>query len=223
MRHLLHSTILASTLGFLLCETAKAESPFYVRTALGPAIAEDITLTKGFEGNKASVDYGASFGLAGGWQVSRWLGLELETGAIYTHLDRLYDEDVVFENYSAHSSLLNVPVTANLVFRYQPKDSRWSGYLKGGLGGTAGRLSMSPSSEGGAYGDGTDWDFVPAYRAGIGVGYRVSKRWTLELGYELFGNGSSEWNIRDDEGDPLRVGFDPIRVHSFQFACKFQF
>jgi opacity protein-like surface antigen len=169
---------------------------------------------------KASVDYAGAFGLAGGWQLNPWLGAELETGAFYTHLDRLYDE---FDSNSAHASLVNIPLTLNLVARYERPEHRWMGYVRGGAGVATGRFSMSGADEGEATARGTDWDMTFAYRVGAGVGYRLSKRWTVELGYELFGTGSSQWDVKEEDGSPVSMGFDSVLAHSVQCAFRFQF
>lgn len=207
-------------LDLLLSPAAMAESPFYIRTALGPAIADDITLGDDFDGEKLTVDYAASFGLAGGWQINRWIAAELETGAVYTHMDRIYDGGA---SGSAHASLIDIPLTANLVLRYERPEHRWSGYIRGGFGAAGGRFSMSGADEGEATSRGTDWDVVLAYRLGAGAGYRISNRWSVELGYELFGTGGSAWDLHYEDGEPVRMGFDSVRVHSLQCAFKFQF
>ena len=206
MRHLLHSTILASTLGFLLCETAKAESPYYFRGTLGGGIVTDIDVEKE-NADTVSVSYVGALGLAGGWNFNSWLGAEIETGVVAMDLDRLSNG---FDTASAHGSVIDVPFTANLVLRYERPENRWSAYLRGGAGGAVSRYSRSASDEGIASSSFTKYEIAPAYRVGLGGGYRFSEKITGELGYELFGTGGTS-----------RLG--PVMAHIFQVGVKYSF
>jgi opacity protein-like surface antigen len=221
MRTNLSAPILVAALCGLFSDSAKAESPFYVRAALGPAIAENIDVSSdNLNVDKVTVDYGGSFALAGGWNLNRWLAVELESGAVLAHLDRFENQ---FNSASAHGTLIHVPMTANVVARYERPDGRWLAYVKGGLGGAAGHISMSAADEGIARADGTDWDITLAYRVGAGIGYRITKRWTVGIGYELFGVGDTEWHVSDESDDPLSFELGTARIHALQLFWKFQF
>jgi opacity protein-like surface antigen len=130
----------------LLAFTAQAqEKPWYLMLNGG---ITSMSGSGGFDGNGYRVE------LIGGYNITRWLGIELQAGMLKIKPKSNQDNRLSGNTYSG-----------NLVLRYA-NQSRWTPYIGGGLGGANGDfLGLT-------------------YQGKAGICYRFSEHWSADFGYE---------------------------------------
>jgi len=145
------------------------------------------------------MDLGVRASIAEGIVLNRFLSVEVETGAMYNELDRSVDW------------LIQVPLLANVVFRYECKGG-WTGFIGAGGGGA---LSMVNTSLGH---DDTDHDFAFAWQGMAGIRYQFSQNLSLGLVYKYFGTSELEFSLFGGEFE-----LDDIHNHSGGLQLTYSF
>lgn len=114
------------------------------------------------------MNLGVRGSVAEGFVLNRFMALEFEAAAVWNELDESFDW------------LLQVPVLANVLFRYECKGG-WTAYLGIGAGGAAVIANSTGLS------DDNDLTFVPAWQGTAGVSYRMGGNVSIGLVYKYMG------------------------------------
>jgi opacity protein-like surface antigen len=195
----------------------------YLHFDAGPAVTEDTDL-KRFAGPSPGVevefDPGLHFGAAGGFQVTPWFAAELETGFTANYIDRLRGTSGIALH---NSSFSNVPLLANVVFRY-PTPIGLIPFIGAGAGMSFSTLDADEITDHSTFVvDGTDTDAVFAYQAFAGLRYRLNEQMDLGLQYKYFYSDSASWDVDVYFYSNDRIKFDSIHSHlvAFTFTLRF--
>src|SRR5215510_14941826 len=88
--------LLAGLLPLPFFQALGQETGFYFHGGIGPAVAQDVKLKEflGGGGGTVVLDPGFHFTAAGGYNFTRWLGVEMETGYIGNNIDRIGSSSV---------------------------------------------------------------------------------------------------------------------------------
>lgn len=121
---------------------------------------------------KLKMELGVRVSVAEGFRLNRFLAVEVESGALYNELKGSSDW------------LVQVPILANLVLRYQCKGG-WSGYIGGGGGGSVVIVNSTTGHDEHA-------TIVPAWQGMAGINYQFGNNVSLGVVYKYMGIGSAE-------------------------------
>lgn len=194
-----------------LCWTPRAFSSdaapeaghFYLAADGGIAWLENVGFSHGGDSGTFHFDPGFRLDVAGGYQFTPWLGVELETGVTWNHVQTftadLFEEDSL--------ELLQMPILANATFRI-PTQSRLKPFLGAGIGGVYTSLEswdIFGSDLGGE-------DFRFGFHGFAGLRYQISSKIELGLAYRFL--GTTDHSLENMEG---------TRSHSavISFAIRF--
>ena len=184
---------------------------FYFTGGIGPAIAQDPDLKEflGPTGGNVELDPGFHLGVAGGYNFTRWLGVEMESGFIVNNIDRI-------GGASADATLSHVPFLANIVLRYEDQNCPVIPYFTAGLGGDSSVLWFDDSL--GL--DGSDSDVVFAFQISGGVRYRINDYMSAGLEYKFYHADDASWHV-EDSGGRIRFGATAVHCITAVFNMKF--
>ena len=195
---------------------------------------------------KATSEYKAGFKLAGmvGYRLGRSLRIEGELFFARARVDKqTYGSVTVAGQAPPGLGKVDVPVSgsasqtgamANVWFDI-PTGSDWTPYVGGGLGFIRvdqGDLEYDANALANAFSPQTlPPGFVPkisstdtsiAYHFGVGVGYRLNDRHTLQFGYRLQIANDLEFNGRNALGNTIGVKTE-LRAHLFEIGVRMHF
>lgn len=163
--------------------SAHEASPFYLKIEAGPALQEDLSLSSDVTSSAGKMEFGMGVrsDVAFGWQFSRLFSAEVQTGILWTPVDRIQADP--------HSSgtLEQIPFMGNILFRY-PFSHHWSVWGGIGAGGSWNSLDVDTS-----LGHVSNSETTFAYQAMVGVNYAINHRFDVGLGYKYFATGDHDW------------------------------
>jgi opacity protein-like surface antigen len=157
---------------------------------IGPGVnfAQDVDVEiEGFSG-EAELDPGLRVGASVGYQINRYLGVEVDGAYVWNPFD---DSD---------SSLTHVPLIANAVLRFPI--ARLEPYVGAGVGGSANVLAIRDFDEDFDEDD-ADADFNFAWQAMAGLRFRFHENMSVGVGYKYLGTSESDYEI---EGVDVKIG-----------------
>lgn len=188
------------------------DSKWYFRAGLGASLPADTEVKEflGPGGGDVGFDPGFSFDIAGGYQFTPWLGVELETGFLFN----------AFEE-SSDASLTQVPFMANAVVQCN-HFKRFVPFVGVGVGGVASIFTIDENVDG-IYLEGSDSDAVFAYQAFAGVRYDFNDRMGIGLMYRFMGTMGPEWDVEGDGFGDEQIALDDIFTHSISVMFHMQF
>ncbi|RPI94670.1 MAG: porin family protein, partial [Chloroflexi bacterium] len=118
-----------------------------------------------------------------GYDLNRWVSLEVEVGYFYSSAESLtlasqteHLDDTEFEG---------IPMLANVVLHW-PNRSDFIPYVRGGAGGVVSMLTVLGDS---------DDNVVFAYQIGVGVIYNLDERAWIDVGYKFLATADPEFQI----------------------------
>lgn len=186
---------------------------FYFTGGIGPAVAQDVELKQflggGGGGAKVVLDPGFHFMAAGGYNFTRWAGVEMQTGYIGNNIDRI-------GGASADAFLSHVPFLANVVLRYDEDNSRLVPYASVGAGGDSSIVFFDNSL--GL--DGSDADVVFAFQVSAGLRFKINEQMSAGLGYQFYYADEPSWNVENSAG---RIHFGASKVHLITAVFNMKF
>ena len=204
-------TLLVGLGPFSVWPAAGQETGFYFTGGIGPAIAQDVDLKDflGATGGDVELDPGVHLGVAGGYNFTRWLGVEMESGFMMNNIDRIGDT-------SPDATLTHVPFLANIVLRYDDQRCPVVPYFTAGLGGDSSVLWIDDSL--GV--DGSDSDVVFAFQLSAGMRYRINETMSAGLSYKFYHADDASWDVEDTAG---RIRFGDATVHCITAVFNMSF
>jgi opacity protein-like surface antigen len=217
--------VLSAAVGALGCfspiVSLAQENRFYIKPDIGAAwtLNTDLKDFLGAQspGSDVKFDTGYRFGLAAGYQVTKWFSAEGEVGLIANNIRSITDATRVDAWYA------NVPFLVNAKLRY-PNSSRFSPYIGAGVGVASSILDVDKIEINGTSVHGSDADAVFAYQGFAGVRYALSGTMGLSLEYRFFGAESPTWDADITAGagsDEIRFG--RTQSHSVSLAFDWNF
>ena len=141
----------------------------------GANLLNDISISTGMTSFKGKPEVGYRAGLAIGYELRPWLGIEFDTG---------FQENSLTKPQS--SSFKAMPLIMNAVFRYSNPTSIVP-YVGVGGGGAVSTLD-DPS--------GADINLVFAYQLTAGVEYELTPQLRVGALYKFFGTADQEYSIQ---------------------------
>jgi opacity protein-like surface antigen len=208
-------TVIAGVAFGLAMQAQNADSKWYFRTDLGASLPMETDLEEFLDLDPAGeaeieFDAGMRLGVAGGYRITPWLALELESGVLFNSIN---DTD----GDSVDASLTQVPFMGNLVVQCN-NFNRWVPFIGVGAGGVSSVLDIDERIDTGAgilLVKGTDADVVFAYQAFAGVRYELNDRMGVGLVYRFMGAQGASWDVENDgAGEDLEIAFDDVFTHS---------
>jgi opacity protein-like surface antigen len=209
--------------GSLLVASAMAGDPvgLYFKADAGGNWTDGTELREFFgpvtPGSKVEFDAGPRFGLAVGYDVLDFLGLEAQIG--------VYENEIssITEATSLHAWLVNVPFMANARL-HLPTYYRVSPYIGAGVGGSSTILDADHITVNDTTLTGTDGDTVFAWQAFAGVRFSLTQHMGLSVEYRYFESDPARWKADFAFGTATdTVSFGKIQTHSVSVAFDWTF
>jgi opacity protein-like surface antigen len=148
----------------------------------------------------ADFDVGFRAGVGVGYNFTRNLGVEFDTGWIW---NQFKDSD---------DSLSHHPFMVNGVYRFETH-SKFVPYIGAGLGGTYSVLDVDSGNI-----NDDDGDVVFAWQAMAGVRYMFNDNMSFGVGYKYHGTTEGSYNI-----DGLDIEISSVHNHSFSVVFNMTF
>lgn len=217
-------TMIAAMAFGLAVQAQNLDSRWYFRTDLGVSLPMDTDLEEFLGLDPAGeveieFDAGMRMGVAGGYRISPWLALELESGVLFNSVNDADGESV-------EATLTQVPFMGNLVVQCN-NFNRWVPFLGLGAGGVSSVLDIDERVDTGAGTlilDGSDADLVFAYQAFAGVRYEFNDRMGVGLVYRFMGAQGACWDVENaGAGEDLEIAFDDVFTHSISALFHLHF
>jgi opacity protein-like surface antigen len=203
----------------LLALGAQAQDQkWYVRVDAGGTLVNNTRVTEVIVPTSFTTEFdaGFGFGLAGGYHVTPWLGVEFQTG--YT-LNGVKGFDAV---------LMQTPLMVNAVYECH-HCGKFVPFIGAGVGGMTSFFSINSESlwtgTGYATIDGTGVDTVFAYQFFGGFHYEINDTMSVGFLYRFSGSEAPSWDVEDAYyGDTIgQIGFDNLYTHSFSLVFNMKF
>lgn len=219
--HITLSLAVCASCAIPLLSASAEQNHFYVKADAGGAITSDTRLKEYFgpvaPNSKIRLDPGGRFALHGGYGVTDWFDVEVETGVIANHIDSVTGAT------ETRANLANVPLLLNA--RFHGPDS-WvvSPYFGGGLGGSTTFLNAHDLTIGGTRMRGTASDTVFAYQAFGGVRVALNDHMGISAEYHYFASTDSDMRADVTSGTASRhLRLDGLESHTFSVAFDYKF
>lgn len=190
------------------------EHGFYFSADAGVSLAQPVDLKKfviPLSGVEVKFDPGFRVGVAGGYNITDFIGVELETGYMYNSVKSVGDVGNV------DASLSHIPLMANVVLRYDKPNCKWVPYGGAGAGGDVSILNLDQV----AGVDGTDSSIVFAWQAFAGVRYKLNDAMSIGAGYKFYSSSAASWDVSGFGSDSIKIG--KANVHSITAAFNWKF
>jgi opacity protein-like surface antigen len=193
---------------------------FYVHTDIGAAFTPDATThVLRFDPSFGPVrsqgtfksDPGIRGDLALGYNLTKSLGLELESGVIWN--DGPGDDNTFYQ----------IPVMLNAVYQVRLSDS-WKVYFGAGAGEVLGSIHFVAKDA--AFHtpfvfDASDWSF--GYQAQAGIKYSLSRHVDIDLGYRFLAVDGYDFTFSRFNPIAAKMTVDDLFVHSAQVSFTWKF
>jgi len=184
---ILQSGILVSAIaGFTLrtqigLASEKPASGLYLSADASANFMEDLTENAGVAsaGSRFEMDTGYRIGLVGGYNFTRYVGAEVETGFLQNR----------FTGGNPQDWYAQVPILANVVFRWE-NSSRLVPFLGAGAGGAYSIMQFGDSSA-----TVSDGDMAFAWQGMAGLRYEITDRASIGLIFKYLAVAGSEFNL----------------------------
>ena len=206
MKKILFSTtaivgILGATISGAQAETSIKDG-LYVRGSAGISILEDSSNSDSTSALDIENETKNGFALSGalGYELKDNLRLELEVNYKDNSEDSLDVKNIgglaagITANADGDVRSLSAMINGYYDFKNVTSNEKFTPYLTGGVG--LARVDADVSSNGIQVVD--DNDTVFAYQVGIGVGYEISEKTTLDIGYRY--SGTQDLDLTDASG-----------------------
>ena len=188
--------IFVCVLAFFFSATVYSAEGLYVSGNLGFAMASDSDLTDsavpGVTVN-TEFDTGLAFGAALGYDFNRFR-VEGEISYQTNDVDKIGAQGVFFDA-TGDATALSFLINGYYDFKNR---SAFTPYVSAGLGFAQVEFNNLNISRLGFSGS-NDKDTVFAYQIGIGVGYAVTEKVTIDVKYRYFGTEDSEYDTTEAE------------------------
>ncbi|HEY5910793.1 MAG TPA: porin family protein [Verrucomicrobiae bacterium] len=174
---------------FLAEEPASAQNfgP-YLKASGGMNLVSDSDLQINAVDGRMSLDTGYRVDGTLGYELNRWLAVEVEGGYTENNLDKV---TLGANQLRLHgdSSFSQIPVLANVVLRYE-NDSAFVPYVGAGAGGVMTKLRIASESA-----DDSDKDTVFAWQGKVGVIYKIDERAWIDAEYKLLSTAAQDYSF----------------------------
>ena len=194
------------------------EHGFYFSADAGVSLAQPVDLKKfvtPLSGVEVKFDPGFRVGVAGGYNITDFIGVELETGYMYNSVKSVTGVG------SIDASLSHIPMMANVVLRYDKPDCKWVPYGGAGAGGDVSVINLDQVDADGTIIDGTDSSIVFAWQAFAGVRYKLNDAMSIGAGYKFYSSSAASWDVSGFGSDSIKIG--RANVHSITAAFNWKF
>lgn len=198
--------VLALGAASLAANARALEREYYLTLDAGVALVQNLNI-KG--GNTVELNPGARFDGAFGWQFSKPLAAEFETGLTLNSVDKIGGVSV--SSYGGRADIYQIPMLVNLVYTL-PLEGKMKPFIGAGGGGIATVADMQTP-----LGGIDDTDFTFGYQGFAGVRWALSERADIGLAYKFLGSLDHSWSSR---GVTLKT--DATFTHSFMISFRWK-
>lgn len=202
--------------------TASAQdSRFYVTGDVGGTLVQSTQLKEFFgpvaPDTRVKFDPGIRLGVAGGYHVTDWLGVEGQTGFMGNSINGIEGT-----TYLHDASLSSVPVMAGVRLTL-PQPHRFQPFIGGGAGMAFSIFDADQMDLNGTYFHGTDAQPVFAYQAFAGVTYALNDHMDVGLEYHYFATDGTDWRNHAFGTSTDRIKFAGINLNAISLAFQYKF
>jgi opacity protein-like surface antigen len=194
----------------------------YFRAGVGPSFFQNGTLesftvagSSGPANAPVSYDTGVAFDAAFGYAFNKYIGLDFDTGYIWTRIDSVQGYQ------SNHSTIANVPILANATLSLPIPHTDIVPYIGGGAGGAVSVFDGHTFNDGTDFVQGEESDTVFAYQAFAGVRFTLGPNVSVGVGYKYFATADPTFSYPPSPN--LNVRFSGIQSHSVLFTLQVNF
>lgn len=183
------------------------EREYYLNVDAGVSLVQNLNI-KG--GNTVELNPGARFDGAFGWQFSKPLAAEFETGFVLNSVDKI--GGVAVSSYGGRADIYQIPLLVNLVYTL-PVQGKIKPFISVGGGGIAAVADMQTP-----LGSINDTDFTFGYQGSAGAKWKLSDRVDFGLAYKFLASLDHSWSSR---GVTLKT--DAMFTHSLMLSLGWKF
>jgi opacity protein-like surface antigen len=183
------------------------ERGFYLNLDAGVSMVQDLNI-KG--GNTVEINPGARFDGAFGWQFSKPLAAEFETGITLNSVDKI--GGIAVSSYGGRADIYQIPMLVNLVYTL-PVQGKIKPYVGAGAGGIATMADMQTP-----LGNINDTDFTFGYQGFAGVRWTLSERADIGVAYKFMASLDHGWS---SSGVTLKT--DGMFTHALMLFFRWKF
>ena len=206
----------------LLCPIAAISDPgFYLKADAGGNITRDTSLREFFgpvvPGSKVKFDPGYRFGVAAGYEPTKWSAVEGEVGFMGNEIKSITEATRVDAAFGNVPFLLNFKLKGPDGWKIRP-------YIGGGAGGSASVIAVDHIDLNDTRLHGNEGDIVFAWQGFAGVNVALNDRMSVGLEYRYFHAGAPTWeadSARGTETDQMRFGRTETHAISATFNWRF--
>jgi len=209
MRHCPPRTVgicIAIAAAFTISASA-AETGLYFNAEGGISFAQDVDISSGGAARTAEFDTGFRAGVGVGYNFTRNLGVEFDTGWIWNEVSNPRDFGL-----NGDISLVQVPFMVNAVYRFET-GSKWVPYVGVGVGASYSVFDVDATGV-----EDSDGDLVFAWQAMAGVRYMFQENMSIGAGYKYLGTGEADYEI-----DGASLEADSVHNHTFSVVFNMTF
>ena len=186
------------------CVKAQA-GEMYIHADVGPAFAQNTTLTSGGSGTQ-TFKTGVRGDIAFGYDFNDHWAAELETGTIWNQADTIGGFSVSPRTIDFYQ----FPMLVNGLYKVH-WNNKWTAYGGGGAGGVATHVEATlPTFR--------DTDFTFAFQGEAGIAYSLSSHIDLDLGYKFLGSLDHSFTYKGST-----TTTDPFYTHAILLSFSWKF
>lgn len=228
MRSRARRTFPPETLGlaflFSVAAILPASAQFYYPEGMygwyeaGPAVVEKATIRDFFgefvTGNSVEFDTGFHFGIGVGRELTRFLGVEVESGFNYNSVKSIQDAT------ASSGNTYRVPVLGNLVLQF-PNRSGIVPVIGGGVGAHWAVFDAQNVELGATTLDGDSETWVFGYQGYAGLRYQFRENMSLGVFYHYSVADGPSWDFGSNPGGNFKL--NSLRTHSLSLTFGWRF
>jgi opacity protein-like surface antigen len=199
--------VLALGAASLAANASAQQREYYLNVDAGVSLVQNLNI-KG--GNTIELNPGALFDGAFGWQFSKSLAAEFETGFALNSVDKI--GGVAVSSYGGRADIYQIPMLVNLVYTF-PVEGKIKPFISAGGGGIAALADMQTP-----LGSVNDTDFTFGYQGSAGARWRLSERSDIGLAYRFLASLDHSWS---SGGVTLKT--DGMFTHSLMLSFCWKF
>ena len=164
-----------------------------------------------------SFDTGFALDAVAGYAFNKYVGLDFNTGYLYANIHSV-------QGFSTSGSYIdNIPFLFDVTLSLPIPHSIVVPYIGGGVGGASSSFSTDQfGNAGSGFVFGSGWDTVFAYQAFAGLRFKLSRNFSLGLGYKYFATEDTTYGYSAPFGT-FNVGFKGVQTHSVLFSVNWNF
>jgi len=207
-------------------QAGDSDKKWYARADMGGTLMDNADVDQFVVSGAGEMEFtaGFDFGVAVGYHVTPWLGVEFQTGYTLNGVDSL---NMWGFSQSMDASVMQLPFMVNVVYECN-HCGKFVPFIGAGVGGMSSFFSVDDTVwvENAYVGmDGTGADIEFAYQFFGGLRYEINDRMGVGVLYRYSASQGPSWDVEDWYWDYTigEIKLDDLRTHTFSLVFNAKF